>query len=140
MRWRPSETTVLVTDASIVTHVVIGHDHPGRQARDRLRGESIAAPHLLDLEVCSALRRLVRRRLLTPGRADLAIADLTSLPIRRVPHDGLLRRCWELRDNLTIYDASYVALAELLEATLLTGDGRLAGAPGLRCDVEVVAT
>lgn len=60
------------------------------------------------------------------------------MPIRRVPHDGLLARCWELRDNLTINDASYVALAELLGATLLTGDARLASAPGLRCQVEVL--
>jgi len=131
---------VIVTDASVVVHVIAREGEPGRQARGRLRGESIAAPHLLDLEVCSALRRHVRQGLLTPGRAESAIADLRSMPIRRGPARGLARSLLELRDNLTVYGASYVALAELLGATLLTGDERLARAPGLRCRVEVMLT
>lgn len=64
--------------------------------------------------------------------------DLSMIRIERSPHLPLLARCWELRHNLTVYDASYVALAELLGAPLLTGDARLAAAPGIRCDVELL--
>ena len=71
-------------------------------------------------------------------RAALALADLTALPLRRAPHRALLSRRWELRGNLTIYGASYVALAEALEVSLLTGDGRLARAPGPRCPIEML--
>jgi predicted nucleic acid-binding protein len=66
------------------------------------------------------------------------LADLDALRLERAPHGPLLGRCWELRDNLTIYDAAYVALAESVEATLLTGDARLARSPGIRCSVEVI--
>ncbi len=68
------------------------------------------------------------------------MSDLVALPLRRVSHRVLLARCWELRDNRTVYDASYVALAEQLEATLVTADTRLAGAPGLRCEIDLVAS
>jgi predicted nucleic acid-binding protein len=71
-------------------------------------------------------------------RAALALIDLAAMPLRRAPHRPLLARCWELRDNLTVYDASYVALAETLDVTLLTGDGRLARCPGPRCRVETL--
>lgn len=71
-------------------------------------------------------------------RADLALADLGALRIDRVAHGPLLGRCWELRANLTVYDAGYVALAERLEATLVTADVRLSRAPGVRCPVEVL--
>jgi predicted nucleic acid-binding protein len=71
-------------------------------------------------------------------RAALALADMSALPLRRAPHRPLLARCWELRDNLTVYDASHIALAEALDVSLLTGDGRLARAPGLRCHVEIL--
>jgi predicted nucleic acid-binding protein len=72
-------------------------------------------------------------------RAQLALLDLLDLPIRRAPHAPLLLRCWELRDNLTIYDAAYIALAEALGTVLLTADTRLANAPGLICPVEVLS-
>ena len=84
------------------------------------------------------LRRQVQGGEVDIRRAALALADLAALPLRRAPHRPLLARCWELRDNLTVYDASYVALAEALEVTLLTGDGRLARAPGPRCRVEIL--
>src|SRR5205823_1967392 len=71
-------------------------------------------------------------------RAALALTDLIALPLRRAPHRVLVSRCWELRDNLTIYDAAYVALAEMLAADLLTGDTRLANAPKIRCRIEVL--
>jgi predicted nucleic acid-binding protein len=83
-------------------------------------------------------RRQVRDGGMDARRAALALADLTALPLRRESHRALLARCWELRDNLTIYDAPYVALAEALAVTLLTGDARLARAPGPRCQMEVL--
>ena len=86
----------------------------------------------------SAWRRQSAAGILDARRAALALTDLQELPLRRFPHPPLMARCWELRDNLTVYDASYVALAELFEVTLLTADQRLAASPGLRCNVEVI--
>ena len=84
------------------------------------------------------LRRQVRGGRVDDRRAILALADLAALPLRRAPHRPLLARCWELRDNLSIYDAAYVALAEALEVILLTADQRLARATGPRCRIEVL--
>jgi len=129
---------MIVVDASVVV-TALGDDGPdGDQARLRLRGERLAAPHVIDLEVVSAWRRLTAAGELPPRRADLALADLRGLRLDRVPHSLLLERCWELRTNLTVYDAAYVALAELLDATLVTADSRLARAPGPRCAIEVL--
>lgn len=108
----------------------------GDRARGRLRGERLTAPHVLDLEVTSAWRRLVAARELDERRARLALADLQALPVERVRHGALLDRCWELRRNFTVYDAAYVALAEMLEVPLVTADGKLAVAPGSRCSIE----
>jgi predicted nucleic acid-binding protein len=130
--------TVIVVDASILA-TALGDDGPdGDGARERLRGERLAAPELVDLEVLSVWRRQARQGKLDARRAQLALADLASVPLRRAQHRPLLARCWELRDNLTIYDAVYVALAEALDVTLHTGDGRLARASGLRCRIEVL--
>jgi predicted nucleic acid-binding protein len=127
---------VIVVDASVLA-TALGDDGPdGDRARARLRGERLNAPELVDLEVASVLRRQVRGGEVDIRRAALALADLAAMPLRRAPHRLLLARCWELRDNLTIYDASYVALAEALDVTLLTGDGRLARAPSPRCRIE----
>jgi predicted nucleic acid-binding protein len=129
---------VIVVDASVLA-TALGDDGPdGDHARARLRGERLSAPELVDLEVTSVLRRQVHTGAADLRRAALALADLAALPLRRAPHRPLLARCWELRDNLTVYDASYVALAEALEVTLLTADGGLARAPGLRCHVETL--
>ncbi len=97
----------------------------------------MAAPEILDLEVVSVLRRLSAVGRVPVRRAELALRDLADSPIRRSRHRPLLGRCWELRDTVTVYDAAYVALAELLGCALLTGDGRLSRAPGIRCPVEV---
>ena len=96
------------------------------------------APELIDLEVLSVLRRQVAAGLMTPARAELALTDLTELPIRRAAHRPLLFRCWELRQTVTVYDAAYVALAEVLGIVLVTADGRLSRAPGVRCRIDVV--
>lgn len=129
---------MLVIDANVLT-VALADDGPdGDQARRRIRGERLVALELIDLEVTSAFRGHLRGGVLDRRRADLAMDDLASMPIRRVSHRPLLRRCWELRDNVTPYDAAYVALAETLQATLLTGDRRLARSTGPRCTVEVI--
>lgn len=110
----------------------------GDTARARLRGRALAAPELIDLEVISAIRRRLRLGLLDARRAELALAALVRLPLRRTSHRPLLVRCWELRDNVSAYDAAYVALAERHNAVLLTADARLAKAPGLRCRLELL--
>lgn len=102
-------------------------------------GERLAAPELIDLELTSVLRNLTRAKKLTARRASEALEDLGDLPLDRAGHRHLIRRCWELRDNLTTYDAAYVALAELLSVPLITADARLAASPRLRCNVEVLA-
>jgi predicted nucleic acid-binding protein len=130
-------TTVIVADASVLV-VALADDGPdGDQARARLRGERLTVPDLADLEVASVLRRQMRAGTLNARRARFALDDLAALPARRAPHRPLLARCWELRDNLTIYDAAYVALAEAMSATLLTGDRKLARAPGAQCHIEM---
>jgi predicted nucleic acid-binding protein len=131
-------TTVLVIDASVLLVALTDLHEGGKQARSRLRGEKLYAPSVIDLEVASALRRLVASKGLGLPEATAAVMDLAVLPVERVPHQQLLERCWEVRSNLTPYDAAYVALAEVLEAPLITADRRLAGAPGLRCRVEVL--
>ncbi len=128
---------MIVVDASVIVTGLGDDGDDGDRVRARLRGERLAAPHLIDLEVASAWRRLVAAGNLDERRAGLALTDLKSLRLERAAHRPLLDRCWELRDNLTPYDAAYVALAELVEATLLTADARLAAAPGIRCRTEV---
>lgn len=129
---------MIVVDASIVVTALADDGPDGERHRQRLAGERLAAPHLIDVEVISAWRRLAAAGQLDERRAAFARADLRSLPIRRVAHAPLLERCWELRSNMTSYDAAYVALAELVDATLLTADAKLAATPGLTCRVEVL--
>ena len=129
---------MIVVDASVIVTALADDEPDGDRARERLRGERLAAPHLLDLEVTSAWRRLVAAGELDERRARLALADLQGLRVERVRHGSLLDRCWELRGNLTVYDAAYVALAELLEVILVTADAKLAKAPGSRCPIEVL--
>lgn len=102
----------------------------GRQIEGRIysRGETLHAPHLLDLEVAQVLRRLVREGALSSPRAEQAIQDLLDLRVARYPHFAFLPRVWRLRDNFSAYDAAYVALTEKLGATLITRDARLASA------------
>jgi predicted nucleic acid-binding protein len=117
---------VPVVDASVLVEYLAGAEHAS-VARQAVIGEvdNLWAPHLVDAEVGRALRRSVVHRLLTPEDAAEALRDLGELPIQRAPHVTLLPRALELRDNLSFYDALYVALAERLEMPLLTFDGRL---------------
>lgn len=130
--------TVIVIDASVLVVALIDDGEDGTTARERLRGNALAAPELIDLEVLSVLRRHVAAGLTSADRGQGAMVDLMDLPLRRASHRPLLRRCWELRNNLTTYDACYAALAEALDTTLLTTDGRLSRAPGLHCRVETL--
>jgi predicted nucleic acid-binding protein len=130
---------MIVVDASVLVALVAEDGKDAREARERLAEQALLAPELADLEVASAVRRAQRMGRIGQDRAIQALADLASLPIWRVSHAPLLRRIWALRDNLTPYDAAYVALAEALRAQLLTRDARLARAPGIRCEVVVLS-
>jgi predicted nucleic acid-binding protein len=101
-------------------------------------GEKLYAPYLVDVEVCQVLRRYVSHEILDAHRAAEALHDLTDLRMYRYPHLPLLQRAWELRNHLTAHDAMYVALAEALDAILLTRDGKLAAAPGHRARIQLV--
>ena len=123
-----------VLDAGVVVDLLVG-----RLDDTALAGEEAGVPHLLDSEVTDVLRRLVLCGDLTVEQGDAAMSHFLELDLERFPADRLRVRMWDLRENLTAYDATYVALAEAVGATaLLTTDARLAGAPGIRCTVRVV--
>ncbi|MGB7846716.1 MAG: type II toxin-antitoxin system VapC family toxin [Candidatus Acidiferrum sp.] len=100
--------------------------------------DSLHAPHLLDVEIAQVLRRYVRDKIIPASRGEEALQDLHDLPLNRYPHDILMPRVWKLRTVLTAYDAVYVALAELLDAPLVTCDRKIALASGHRAAVEVI--
>jgi predicted nucleic acid-binding protein len=121
---------VIVVDASVAIEVLL-QTPAGRDLTPRLldANETLHAPHLIDAEVAQVLRRFVIAGEMSGERGAEALVDLAELPLVRYPHDVFLTRVWELRHNLTAYDALYVALAEALEAPLLTRDRRLAAVP-----------
>jgi predicted nucleic acid-binding protein len=100
--------------------------------------QSLHAPHLLDIEVAQVLRRYVREKVMDAQRGKQALDDFLDLPLNRYPHDLLIPRIWDLRATLTAYDAAYVALAEALNAPLLTCDAKIASASGHRAKIEVI--
>jgi predicted nucleic acid-binding protein len=130
---------VIVPDASVLLVALVDDGPDGIRAREALRGERLIAPQLVDLEVASALRGRESAGKVDQDRASLALDALQALPMQRVGHVSLIGRCWELRHSLTIYDASYVALAEATEARLITADTRLARSTGPRCPIETLA-
>ena len=130
---------MIVVDASVLTPGLLYDDARGDLIRRRLAGERLTAPGLVDLEVISSLRHVVRGGKATAERAKRALRDLVELPLERVQHGDLAHRIWELRDNLSAYDASYVALAERLDTLLLTADAAFARAPGIGCKIELLA-
>ena len=128
---------MIVVDASAVVDVIV-QERADPILTERLRRDRhLHAPHLVDVEVTHALRRLVASGELSSDRASDARVDAAELPIRRYPHLPLLQRAWELRNTLSVYDAVYVALAELLEAPLVTCDAHLADAPGHDARIEL---
>lgn len=100
--------------------------------------ETLHAPYLIDVEVAQVLRRFVREKRMSAQRGKEALEDLADLPLHRYPHDFLIPRVWELRGTLTAYDSVYVALAEVLDAPLLTCDAKIGSASGHRARVEVI--
>ena len=136
---------MIVLNASVVAELLLGlprapaiREFLVRSGGDESESE-FAAPYLIDAEVGQVLRRLVLRQELRVPRAQAALEDLAALPILRHPHLPLLPRAFELREHATVYDALYVALAEGLEAMLLTADRGIARLPGLRTQVEWIS-
>lgn len=131
---------MIVADASLVVELLLRRGEPaGLALRRHLdHGEEICAPHLLDAEVGQALRRLQLRGETTAPRAGASLDLLVNLPIRRYAHGWLLPRAFELRENVTVSDALYLALAEALDSPLLTCDARLRDVPGCSATVEVL--
>ena len=129
-----------MVDASAILELLLGTE-VGLRIEKRLLSphESLHAPHLLDVEVAQVVRRFAAASKLSPERGREALADLADLPLTRYAHDLLLPRIWELRHNVTAYDAAYLALAEALSAPLVTCDARLRSAPGHSADVRVYA-
>ena len=129
---------MIVLDASTAVELLFG-SATGTRVAARIADPSVplCAPHLIDVEVLHVLRRYALQGALAPIRAREALDDWSALDVQRYPHEPLLERMWELRDNLSAYDAAYVALAEMLDAVLLTTDARLAGARH-RARVELI--
>jgi predicted nucleic acid-binding protein len=130
---------VIVVDASALLEFLLQTPLGARvEARLFRDGDEFHAPHLVDVEVTQGLRRLVRTREVTADRAVEAITDLADLDLHRHAHLDLLTRAWNLRENVTAYDAIYIALAEALGATVITCDASLASAPGHRASIESI--
>lgn len=132
---------MIILDTSAAVEWLLGRQ-AAEAVADRFRNPTVTvqAPSLLGVEVAAALRGLVLGKHTTTERASIALSDLVSANIALHDPTPLLPRAWELRDNLTPYDAVYVALAEVLGATLVTTDARIARAPGLRAAIDVVPT
>ncbi len=123
-----------VVDAGVIVELLVNDLDPAR-----LGDEELAAPHLIDSEVTNVLRRLVAQQVISDTQGTAALDGFGRLVLSRYPADWLRPRMWELRRNLTSYDATYVALAETLGATsLLTTDARLATAPSITCTIELL--
>ena len=129
---------MIVADASALLDVLL-QTPTGLAIEERMlaAGETLHVPYLIDIEVAQTLRRFTRTGQVGAERGREVLNDFAILPLWRYPHEFLLPRIWELRNNLTAYDAAYVALAEILDAVLVTCDRRLAAAPGLKADIEV---
>jgi predicted nucleic acid-binding protein len=130
---------VIVVDASAVIEWLLWTSR-GIRIYQRLFSKAVTlhAPHLIDVEVAQVLRRYARDGIITVQRGQEAIEDFSDLSLHRYPHDFLMPRVWELRPNLTAYDAVYVALAEVVNAPLVTCDAKIASAPGHHAFVEVI--
>jgi len=123
----------LVVDASMVVAALVDSGQHGEWATDQMRGERLAAPHLLHAEVANVLRRSELAGDISGDVAGLAYSDLCNLAVDLYPFEPFAVRVWELRRTITAYDAWYVALAESMDASVATLDIRLAAAPGPEC-------
>ncbi|WP_250285844.1 MULTISPECIES: type II toxin-antitoxin system VapC family toxin [unclassified Frankia] len=128
---------MIVVDAGVLVKVLVEKSPSADAARERLRGEILSAPSLIDAEVLSVLRGLALGGKLPEHRASAALSLLAGMPLQRTPLPAHLARAWQLRANYSAYDAFYVALAELLECTLITSDARLSRGTGATCSIEV---
>ncbi|WP_308200619.1 type II toxin-antitoxin system VapC family toxin [Klenkia sp. PcliD-1-E] len=128
----------MVADTSALFSALTDDGSSGVLARDALRAHDVHAPALVDVEFLQTIRRKVLAGIWSVDAGRAALDQLVAFPLQRHDHLLLLRRCWELRDSVSAYDAQYVALAELLGAVLVTADVRLSRAPGLRCEVRVL--
>ena len=130
---------MIVVDASAVIEVLL-HTAAASRVAKRIfaEGETLHAPHLLDVEIAQVLRRYVLAGAFGSERGGEALEDLGDLPITRYPHQPFLFRIWELRHNVTAYDAAYLTLAEALAAPLVTRDAKLASAAGHKARIELV--
>ena len=130
---------MIVLDASATIELLL-RTLSGRRIEERVFSpeESLHAPHLIDVEVAQVVRRYAAAGIITPRRGEDALQDLTDISLIRYSHTVLLERIWQLRNNFTAYDAAYLALAEALDAPLLTCDRKLASATSHRARVEVL--
>ncbi len=128
-----------VFDASVIVTALADFGRKGDRYRTRMSHDVLNAPDFVRLEVISALRRHYLSGRLSPIAAQHAIADLLELLLQTYEIEPMIFRVWELRNNITPYDACYVALAEALNTPLLTADRRLANAPGINCKVELIS-
>lgn len=130
---------MIVVDASALLELLLGTERADRiGARVLAPDERLYAPHLLDIEIAQALRRLVQLKEIKAKRAEQAFEDLADFILQRYPHGNLLGRIWQLRESVTAYDGAYVALAEALDAPLITCDARLARSHGHRAKIEII--
>ena len=130
---------MIVVDATVLATALTDDFDDGERARGRLRADpDLHEPYLADLEVLSVLRGLVLGGKLATSRMKAAARDLGQVQMKRYPHHPFAERILELRDNLTVYDAAYVALAEALDCVLVTADSAQADAPGVLCQVDVI--
>jgi predicted nucleic acid-binding protein len=130
---------MIVIDASILVPILADDGPGGQRKRNRVRDRRLLAPALIDVEVLAVMRKAASTGRLGERRLLEALAALMALPLHRAAHTPLLPRMWALRHNVTAYDASYVALAEAMRVPLVTADARLASAPGIACEVELVS-
>ncbi|MBA3301377.1 MAG: PIN domain-containing protein [Thermoleophilaceae bacterium] len=129
---------MIVLDASAATGHLLDLEPQAQAIERRLSGGALHVPHVFDVEVVQAVRRQARRGLVSDAKALDALGGLSDLPLTRYPHLPLVRRMWELRENVSPADAAYLALAEALELPLVTLDTKLEGVPGIQARVEVL--
>ncbi|HZE41392.1 MAG TPA: type II toxin-antitoxin system VapC family toxin [Stackebrandtia sp.] len=131
---------MIVVDTSALVESLVGKDARALAVRTVMLDQTLAAPHGIDLEFAAALRGLAKGKKIHEKEAERACSLLGQMPIRRFEHTPLLRRIWQLRHNMWPYDVSFVALAELLDAPLVTVDKKFSTVPGLQCEVELISS